>query len=144
MLVDLCYPSLSNKISFMKTIVSLCCVSKMFMSKDTIYAFSLKTQRCLTCYVHVFQLLIFFWKYSPNWKSALCGTLIGKSLGIPKNYWNLRRKDFGAVQKRNFWKGFGNTQEDVFISCLSIKLECIYFWCVFLSMGGFLLFDSNQ
>jgi hypothetical protein len=46
----------------MKTIVSLCCYSEMFMSKDKIYAFFFENTKILTCCVRVFEFTCFFLK----------------------------------------------------------------------------------
>ncbi len=97
-----------------------CVASAMFMCKDKINAFSVSKHKGGNVFVYVFELLVFFLKIQSKLEVCIYRTL---------------------------WKGFGNTQEEkmFFISFLSVKLECIYFWCGFLSMGGlcFLLFISK-
>ncbi len=74
LLMDLCCQSLSNKISiYMKTLMSLCCFSKIFyVERQYLCFFWIETQRCkcVQFTFYVFEFLSFLWKYSPNWKSV--------------------------------------------------------------------------
>ncbi len=79
---------LSNKISFMKTIVSLCCFSAMFMSKDKINAISMKNTKMIMCFVHVFELLTFF-ENTVQTGNLYFTELFGKGSVVRRNCWNL-------------------------------------------------------
>ncbi len=108
--------NLSNKISFMKTIVSLCCFSEMFNVQG--------------------QNLHFFFT---NIKSD---NVLLSCIGVSLFFENAR---ICISLQNSQWQEFGNTQEDkMFLSrVLSVKLACIYFlwfskhrWCF--------AFDSHQ
>ncbi len=114
----------------MKTIVSLCCFSEMFMSKGKIYTFfSFENTKVITCCNSCYlSYSFFFLKIQSKLKVCIFTKLLMERVRqYPRMVKILRNKDFRTFRER-FWKGFGNTQVDVYLVFLSVKLECIYFW----------------
>jgi hypothetical protein len=111
----------------MKTVLSLCCFSDVFMSKDKINAFSMSKHKGGNVFCLCIRVTRVFFGIQFRLEVCIFTELFGKGSVTRRNCWNFE-KISKRLPKDEFWNGFEITQEEkMFLSLfLSVKLKCIF------------------